>query len=137
MSGLAALLAGREEPGVWTWHGAAEPDDVRHTAELAGWRLGHLDGWTRETKAAVLAGVAEALAFPAWFGGNLDALVDSLRDLSEPTVLLWDGWSPFARTDAHTFAAVLEILGERASVVPAFAVLLRGAGPDLTVPALD
>lgn len=137
MSGLAALLAGHVEAGVWRWAGAAEPADVRHTVEYAGWRFGHVDGWTLESKPEVLAAVAEALEFPAYFGKNLDALVDCLRDVAEPTVLLWDGWSPFARSDEHSFRAVLEIAGERAAAPPPFAVLLRGAGPELTQPLLD
>ncbi|WP_053737829.1 barstar family protein [Nocardia sp. NRRL S-836] len=34
-----------------------------------------------EKKAAIRA-IAEALSFPSWFGQNLDALYDSLTDLS-------------------------------------------------------
>jgi hypothetical protein len=33
-------------------------------------------------KAAMLAAIARALAFPEWFGGNWDALEDCLADLS-------------------------------------------------------
>jgi hypothetical protein len=35
-----------------------------------------------ETKGAVLQRIAQSLAFPAWFGGNWDALEDCLTDLS-------------------------------------------------------
>lgn len=31
--------------------------------------------------------LAEGLHFPAWYGGNLDALHDCLTDLHEPTFL--------------------------------------------------
>ena len=34
------------------------------------------------------ASIAEALDFPAWYGGNLDALMDCLTDLDETTVTL-------------------------------------------------
>ena len=44
MSGLAALLAGRVEPGTYLWHGAFEVEDVKHTVEHAGWGFGHVDG---------------------------------------------------------------------------------------------
>ena len=44
-------------------------------------------------KDAILASVASALGFPEWFGGNWDALEDSLTDLSwredKPRVLLF------------------------------------------------
>ncbi|WP_112263747.1 barstar family protein [Lentzea terrae] len=33
-------------------------------------------------KSAAIAAIAEALSFPSWFGQNLDALYDSLTDLS-------------------------------------------------------
>ncbi|MFI6100163.1 barstar family protein [Lentzea sp. NPDC051213] len=33
-------------------------------------------------KKAAIAAIAEALSFPEWFGHNLDALYDSLTDLS-------------------------------------------------------
>jgi hypothetical protein len=33
-------------------------------------------------KKAAIAAIAEALSFPDWFGHNLDALYDSLTDLS-------------------------------------------------------
>ena len=32
--------------------------------------------------------LAEGLHFPAWYGGNLDALHDCLTDLNEPTELI-------------------------------------------------
>lgn len=143
MSGLAAVLAGRRPAGVYRWHGAFEPAEVQHTVEHAGWTFGHLDGWRAESKAEFLAGVGEALQFPAYYGQNFDALVDCLRDLESESgvVLLWDGWGPFARADEHAFRVALDILRERSAAPSgggAFAVLLRGDGPDLdTVPSLD
>ena len=35
--------------------------------------------------------LAEGLHFPAWYGGNLDALHDCLTDLNEPTELIVRG----------------------------------------------
>ena len=35
--------------------------------------------------------IAQCLAFPAWYGGNLDALHDCLTDLNEPTELVVRG----------------------------------------------
>lgn len=144
MSGLAAVLAGHEPPGIHLWHGAFDPDDVRHTVEHAGWGFGHVDGWTgADTKAAFLAAVGDALGFPEWYGQNFDALADCLHDIGAGTdgvVLLWDGWGPLARTDEKAFSIALSVLGSRVNDdrgVP-FAVLLRGEGPPVPgVTSLD
>jgi RNAse (barnase) inhibitor barstar len=136
MSGLAALLAGREAPGVYRWESALDAADIASAVEGAGWAFAHVDGWTRGAiKADFLAEVGVALDFPAHYGRNLDALVDCLRDVGADgrgTVVLWDGWSTLARADRRTFDVVVDILAERAHGEGArFAVLLRGDGPDL------
>lgn len=136
MSGLAALLAGHERPGVYRWEAAFDVQDVGHTVQLAGRRFAYVDGWLAATKAEFLAGVGRALGFPETYGQNLDALVDCLRDLetSDPgVILLWDGWSTLARSDPRTFAVLLDIFAERsaASGLSDFSVLLRGDGPDV------
>ncbi len=134
MSGLAAVLAGHRPSGVYRWHAAYDVAEVRHAVEGAHWRFAHLDGWAVDTAAGLHEGLAVALDLPDHYGRNLDALHDCLRDLTTPTVLLWDGWSPLARADGRTFAVVTEILREHADRLT---VLLRGDGPDLDVPALD
>lgn len=138
MSGLAAVLAGRHEPGVFLWHAAFDVDEVRHTVEHVGWQFGYVDGWQRSDKAGVLTAVGETLGFPGYYRGHsLDALWDCLTDLAEPTVLLWDGWGTLAREDEETFDRVRGILDERARLAPPFTTLLRGEGPDVEVPSLD
>ncbi len=144
MSGLAAILAGRTAPGIFRWHGAFDAADVRHTVEHAGWRFAHYDGWGAESKAEFLTGIGEALAFPGHYGHNFDALADCLQDVvagdSVGTVLLWDGWGPFARADERAFSVALSVLGTRVNAERGgpFAVLLRGEGPDTAgVPSLD
>jgi RNAse (barnase) inhibitor barstar len=139
MSGLAGLLAGHAEPGVYSWHAAFDVDDVRRTVEHAGARFGYVDGWAYQSKAEFLAAAGEALGFPDWFGQNLDAFADCLDDLDDsPVVLLWDGWGTLARADRETFDLVVEIAAGRArTVTPPFSLLLRGAGPDLEVGSLD
>ena len=141
MSGLAALLAGRETPGAYLWRSGLDVDDVRQPVEHAGWVLGHVDGWVGDgSRETFLADVGRALDFPAHYGQNFDALADCLRDLgagaAAGVVLLWDGWSTLARHDERAFGIALDVLGERAGSergVP-FAVLLRGDGP--VVPGL-
>ncbi len=144
MSGLAAVLAGHEAPGIHLWHSASDVADVRHTVEHAGWGFAHVDGWTgADTKAAFLAAMGEALHFPDYYGQNFDALADCLHDIGrgvDGVVLLWDGWSTLARADEKTFGIALSVLGSRVHAdrgVP-FTVLLRGAGPDVPgVSSLD
>lgn len=140
MSGLAAVLAGKESAGLYRWHGAFEPDEVRHTVEHAGWGFGYVDGWRAQSKAEFLAAVGQTLDFPDYYGQNFDALADCLLDLRLDTVLLWDGWAPFARADAQGFSVALSVLGSRvhADRGGRFSVLLRGEGPDVPgVTALD
>lgn len=144
MSGLAAILAGHEPPGIYQWHGAFDVADVRHTVEHAGWGFAHVDGWVGGgTKAEFLDAVGTALSFPDYYGHNFDALADCLYDVGEGTdgvLLLWDGWSTLARGDEKAFSVALSVLGARVNSDRGarFAVLLRGEGPHVTgVPSLD
>ena len=143
MSGLAALLTGRVDPGIYLWHGAFDVDDVRHTVQHAGWALGHVDGWRAGGKAEFLAAVGQALDFPDWYGHNFDALADCLHDVgsgADGVVLLWDGWATLARDDEKAFSIALSVLGSRvhADRGAPFAVLLRGEGPEVPgLPSLD
>ena len=58
------------------------------------------------SKETVISRIAEALGFPAWFGGNWDALEDSLKDLQgEGHVLLFRGDAP---------EVLIEVLGSAA-----------------------
>ena len=61
MSGLAGLLAGHHPPGVYQWHAAFGPEDVRHTVEHAGAQFAYVDGWTHQEKDELLEAFAEAL----------------------------------------------------------------------------
>ena len=137
MSGLAALLAGHEAPGIYQWHGAVDAAAVRHIVEHAGWGFAHVDGWTAgDSKAAFLAAVGEALDLPDDYGQNFDALADCLHDIGRGVagvVLLWDGWGTLARADERAFSVALSVLGSRVNAdkgMP-FSVLLRGEGPEV------
>ncbi len=97
MSGLARLLAGHTDPGVYHWTSAADARTVEHAAEHAGWRFVALDSWQVEDKSAFLDVCEEAFAFPEWVGHNFDALADALSDVRGPdgagVVVLWEGWA--------------------------------------------
>ena len=84
MSGLARLLAGHTDPGVYHWTSAADARTVEHAAEHAGWRFVTLDTWQVEDKSAFLDVCEEAFAFPEWVGHNFDALADALVRCARP-----------------------------------------------------
>lgn len=65
------------------------------------------------TKSALLESFAATFHFPDYFGHNLDALADSLRDIQvrTPATIVWDDAATLARTDHSTYAAVEQILG--------------------------
>ena len=50
-----------------------------------------LDVSACESAEELYRALAEGLYFPAWYGGNLDALHDCLTDLHEPTELIVRG----------------------------------------------
>lgn len=59
-----------------------------------------LDGAVLASKEALHQTLAQTLAFPDWYGGNLDALFDCLTDLSEEvsiTLLNWDGLGDYGQ----------------------------------------
>jgi len=78
-------------------------------------------------KAETLNAFAAALDFPAWFGGNLDALNDCLGDwasaLTVPATLVWER---SATLDAGTAAAVESILGDAEAGSPHLSVIVLG-----------
>ena len=91
-----------------------------------------------DDKDALLDEIAAALAFPADFGGNWDALADSLGDLSwlpaPGHLLLIDHCGDLREGAPDDFATLLEILDEAARAhaaagVPFWAVL-PVASPD-------
>lgn len=141
MSGLAALLAGHNQPDLYQWHSAAHVPDIEHCVEHAGWKLVYLDGWTIEDEQTFLKATAAACELPDSAAESIDALGRALGSLEAPgrqgIVLLWDGWSPLARHDDAAFKSALEVLGSRVrSDGCKVAVLLRGDGPALDLPEL-
>lgn len=139
MSGLARLLAGHTEPGLYHWAAATGVEHARHAAEHAGWRFVALDTWQVEDKDGFLKACGEAFGLTDGTTDGTLTHVDQLADaLSEVragdgvgVVVLWDGWSPLARAQPQVFDAVLSVLADRADDERsgAFAVLLRGPGP--------
>jgi len=79
---LSELLGSKE---VFLKAGGGYPD----AAELAGlfvpagFFIARIDGASIKDKKALLSALASGLRFPAYFGGNWDALLDCLRSLPE------------------------------------------------------
>jgi hypothetical protein len=139
MSGLAALLAEHNPPSVYQWHSAASVPDVQHAVEHAGWSFRYLDGWTLEDRSTFLKAVSSSLEVADC--EDVDALSAGLQGVEvggRGLVLLWDGWSPLARSDRESFDAVVDVLRRRAhdSGAAKMAVILRGEGPELDLPEL-
>ena len=145
MSGLAGLLTGRREPGLYVWHSHLPPADVAHAAEHARWKAFVLDGRSVTDKEALLDRMAISCGFPSGFGHNWDALADCLSDLSwagpaRGYLLLYEGWGMLARTEPDSWSAARRVLegacAHWSGTATPLAVLLRGPGPDTDIPKL-
>jgi RNAse (barnase) inhibitor barstar len=71
------------------------------------------------TKAESIELFAEVLAFPEWFGRNLDALADCLHDYAEEPSedgatrhLVWDGVAQLRRNHAEGYHDIASVLAE-------------------------
>jgi RNAse (barnase) inhibitor barstar len=69
-------------------------------------------------------GLAAALHLPAWFGRNLDALDEVLADRRRPTALVLASWWAYATARPDRWAALLQLLQERAAGQPPLVVVL-------------
>jgi hypothetical protein len=78
----------------------------------SGNRIARIDLTAVRDKGGLLQAVARALDFPAWFGGNWDALEDCLTDLSwhgdDGHVLLIEGTAKLPSDELGVFRDVLE-----------------------------
>jgi RNAse (barnase) inhibitor barstar len=73
-----------------------------------------MDGTRIRSKDEFYDAVAAALSFPDWFGRNLDALYDCLRDLSwlpaGEHVLVWSAPEVLRAADPDGYRAITEVL---------------------------
>ncbi|MEO7423033.1 MAG: barstar family protein [Ornithinibacter sp.] len=102
----------------------ADVDRIMADAESEG-REVHLVR-AHATKSATLDAFAVALDFPAWFGGNLDALADCLHHLARHAEGEWelvvDEVAALGAEDPFALAALQGVLGEVALAHPRFHV---------------
>ena len=96
----------------------ADIASLRAAAGDAGLRWTGIDLQRARGKRALLNAFARALVFPDTFGGNWDALADSLQDLSwlqgQGWVVALRGAADFAAAKSDEHAVLLEILGATA-----------------------
>ncbi len=143
---IADLLAGGRAPGLYRLRSRASARTIADWAELNGWRCFCLDGQKIAAKAGLLAACAVAMSFPRTFGGNWDALADSLRDLSwapaaRGYIVLYDHVDRLANAQPQDLAMALDIFREasafwRGTPTPMTVLLRRGGGALRTVPWL-
>lgn len=86
-------------------------DDLSQQLGQRGWHVGVVSGGTSLREA--LDALGAALDFPDYYGRNLDALEDCLRDVERPTALLWAGWEPLAVHAPDAWAALQAVLKRR------------------------
>ncbi len=108
MSKLAKRLCDPVRSGVYRTRQSAEVEDAVRGTRLDLARA-DLDG--ADDKEALLERLAQALGFPAWFGGNWDALEDCLGDLGwragEGHVFLLAGYEDLPADDLGVLLDVL------------------------------
>lgn len=81
-----------------------------------------LDCGSIRDRASFHAALAEAMAFPAWYGHNLDALHDCLTDIGSPTVLRLLHWNAAEKSLGSYGKAAARVMEEADSENPAFFV---------------
>lgn len=138
MSRLLRRLADASKNGVYR---VARTDAVIDAVKDSGLHLARVALRDGDGKAEILRQLAQALAFPSWFGGNWDALEDCLADLSWSTatgeVLLIEGAGGAVADDVGVLRDILDATAsfwaERRR--PFFAVF-AGPGADPALPEL-
>ncbi|MFD1936977.1 MULTISPECIES: barstar family protein [Nonomuraea] len=75
-----------------------------------------IDGARLDSSDGVMTAIASALEFPSYFGYNLDALYDSLTDLSwlppGEHVLIWSNPGALRAADATAYDAIAVVLAD-------------------------
>src|SRR5262245_53314468 len=113
---LARVVDGSLLPGVYRWPSPADPEAVRRNLDAADWTTHVLAGEAVTSGPALFDRCAAALAFPAWFGHNWDALADCLGDLSwlpgKGHVVLWDNYGVLAHADPPAWRLAYQLFAD-------------------------
>lgn len=81
-----------------------------------------LDGAAAESREALHEAFAAALAFPEYYGHNLDALYDCLTEGSTPTRLVFKNMGALRKTLGHYANLLALVLEDAAAQNPALEV---------------
>jgi hypothetical protein len=113
MGKLAQRLSDATRSGVYRTRQTAEVEDAVRGTRLD---LARVDLGGADAKETLLEQLALALGFPAWFGGNWDALEDCLGDLGwragDGHVFLFTGYEDLPADD---LGVLLDVLGASAA----------------------
>jgi len=111
--------------GLFRWDG--DPGrDLEAEGTEAGWTVWFLDTGGGSSEEDFYGEVRSAWGLPPWFGDNLDALFDALRDaVAGPSALIWDGSGAVGRISESFAVGVMTVLRDAIAEADAFAVILR------------
>ena len=84
-----------------------------------------LDGKRVDNRQTLHRLLAEGLGFPAWYGGNLDALHDCLTDLPEPAALIIREEAALRESLGGYAAVFFHVLEDSAKENPNFHILYQ------------
>ena len=115
---MSQSLQSPQRAGVY--HLSADPRELAASAAACGLAVYRIDIGHAHDKKDFLAHLARAMGFPASFGGNWDAMADSLKDLSwtDPKVAGWvvllEKSKHFCAGHHHEFKEAMDIMAEAA-----------------------
>jgi sugar phosphate isomerase/epimerase len=93
----------------------ADVEALREEAKRAGIAWFELNLARVGNKQEFLAACAKVLRFPQWFGGNWDALADSLKEFCADCVVSCRNSGKFAEAEPDDYATALEIFQDAAN----------------------
>jgi RNAse (barnase) inhibitor barstar len=110
---IRKVLSNPNDAGLYQLIGETQPDIVKNVVEQAGLRFFWLDGKPVASTDDFYDQIEIVLEFP-FFGKNLDALSDCLRDLDWLTgkgfVMYYSDYATFKDTDETSFSKILDVL---------------------------
>ncbi|SRR5579883_245167 len=114
MDNLIALFEGEDRPGLYRLTTPVSMATLTSLAETHQTQLVYIDGRTIASKADFLQSIAQAMAFPDYFGHNWDALQDLLTDqdwlTGDRAIILYDQPENFAQHAPSDWQIALDIL---------------------------
>lgn len=120
------------EQGVSGLHPTDDPAAARAAARANGWRIVELDTSHGTDKTYFLQVCRQAFDLPQWFGGNWDALADSLTDVDDTpgTLVIWAGAGTLEAVVRETAAEIFAERVDRTSRGLGVFLVLVAAGSD-------